>query len=684
MLSRTIRSVLAVLAFTSIGLAPCFAHGGTYRGPGDTTPRQPATGGGSSSGGGSTGGGLGAASGPSALQPGASAGGAGTFGGAGGAGLPGGLDDEGGRAAWEVWWQLQRESYLPPRRAPGVLADDLSGLERDATSRDVVLPALVEIVGATRSNAVRAAGLIAIARLGSLSRSRSELRELLEPALVASNQEVAETAAVALGLLGDPAALDLLLETFLGDTAALRKRGLETSSVSERTRAFAVYGLALLGERTSHVERSRIVSALVRWIDEEAPRAAQAEVSVACVVSLSLLPLPADRRLAGATLEELAGRPEKVDSRDAQIRRLVHALGDRALPYPARVQLPTAIARLAAGMPRGHALRALAIRECSARLHESADEGRELQAGCVLALGRLGDAGAGAESERARRTLLETIGHRPDPAIATLAWISLGLASSRPGEGAEPWAALLDERGPRRALSEALRNGRSGDRPAAALGLALLERGAGEEGGPADPRSLALLRDRFAEARTPDVQAAVAIALGLAGESAAAPSLRAELGRASDPSLAGHLSTALGMLRDGAGTKAIEDLVRRSRFQSSLVEPASRALAMLGAARAEDVLLQLLSEAGSGAARAVTLVGLSNAGAKRSVPALLAEARRDKLPEAVRAIAVAALGRIADPRERPWIQAFAESANWLGAAPTLRSPPTGDGLLDLM
>lgn len=697
MMVSPVRLAFATLAAMVAWAAPGLTHGGGgYRGPGDPppggsppppsapnpgdtvlpgTPGAPRGPGGGSSG-----------AGPQIPQPrsggGASSGG--MPGGTSGGGPPSLFEDAArGASAWEWWWRMNGEAYLPPLRSRSGLADDLVALDRERAARDVALPVFLEIVRTTKYDEVRSSAMIAAAKLGSLSKTRSELREGIEPHLADARQECSEVSAVALGLLGDRGAIDVLRETMLGDAAALRERGLAVGAVPERTRAFAAYGLGLLGERASHVERSLIVTTLVQWVDAQAARAAQAELSAACLVALSLLPLPMDARRAvhGDWPSE---RPTRVDSLDAQILWLVHRLGDRSLPFQARAQAPTAIARLAASTPERHWLRSLAIRECAARLADEADEPLEIQVGCVLALGMLGDAGLDADAQTARTALQRAIVRRRDPSLAALALISLGRASARPGPGPEPWKALFDERGPRRVLADVVGDGKSADRSAAAIGLAVLERGAAERGGPADPRSLEILRKALADSRAPERISAVAVALGIARDRGAADALRAELSRCSDPVAKGFLALSLGMIGDASSVPALEELLRRSRFQWAIVGPLSRALAMLDPAKAEEHLLKLLEEAASGSSKSVVALGLANAGGERSIPPLLAEIGRESLPQTVRSMMVAVLGRVSDPRERPWVSSVSWSANWFGAVPTLVSPMSGDGLLDLL
>jgi hypothetical protein len=685
-LSRTLRVVAACMAATSLWLPasyPC----SQIRGPGDTTPPAapppppPAAPSGESGLPGATGG-TGASGGHHGANPSGGSSGSGFVPeGSASSGLPSTFGAGGAStAAWEWWWRMHGESLLPPLRSRTGLDDGLEVLELDRAARELALPALLEAVRDAKSSEVLASGMIALATLGSLATSRSEVRELIEPRLADPHRQVAETAAVALGLLGDRAAFDVLRAAMLGDAEGLRARGIAVGNVPERMRAFAAYGLGLLGDRgVSHVERSLLVAALAACVDQDAAPEARAELATACIVALSMVPLPMDARRS----EPSVGRPERVDSLDAQILWLVHRLGDRSVPYPARAQVPTAIARLAAATPERHWLRSLAIRECAARIAERADEPYEVRVGCVLALGLLGDAGGDTDSAAARRALTQTVLGRSDPTLVGLALISLGRASSRPGAGESPWQALLEESGPRQVLSEIVRDGRSVDRPMAAIGLALLERGAAERGGPASAQSLEDLREAFEDSRSPESLSALAVALGLARNSSAAPAIRAEISRTSEPAARGYLALSLGILGDSSSIPTLEKLLRRARFHPGLVDSASRGLALLEAPNLEPLLADQLSEAGSRTSKSVIARALANVGGKGSIPALLAEIGRERLPDAARASAIAALGRICEPRERPWISDVSRSVNYIGAAATLLSPATGDGLLDL-
>src|SRR6185503_15882982 len=96
--------------------APSFAHGGQYRGPGDTVP--PGGGGGAGGGGPASAGPAGpAAPAPSAPgRPGAARPGAPTSAGAR-RGVTGSVDTGVDLTLWTFWWEFNREPYLDLRTA---------------------------------------------------------------------------------------------------------------------------------------------------------------------------------------------------------------------------------------------------------------------------------------------------------------------------------------------------------------------------------------------------------------------------------------------------------------------------------------------------------------------------------------------------------------------------------------
>ena len=199
-------------------------HGGTYRGPGDTVPP----------GGGGGGGGGGPSSGPSGpSSPGGGPSGAGprspgrpSGGPQSGPNKPsspratGGADD---LTLWQFWWEFNKEPFLNLRAAihsGGALtgSDDFflgRGEKEDAKDtyrpseeviRQQIVPALINALETERQNDIVTGAMIALAKIGDAKDEAGQeeggYAEVIKKFLNDSSQEIKETAALALGILG--------------------------------------------------------------------------------------------------------------------------------------------------------------------------------------------------------------------------------------------------------------------------------------------------------------------------------------------------------------------------------------------------------------------------------------------------------------------------------------------------
>ena len=244
---------VAVL-IVSMQLAAAWGHGGRYRPPKENRPPPPPPVyngpgdlvGGAAAAGPSAPGAPGTGGAASAGRPAASGGAAAALAGGGAAIAPrtgGTLADAFDLSSWSWWWEFNKEPYLDlrgrledARVVSGSDAFDAGPVPGDgerhgrrpsaAELREVVLPALRAALAASESNDMTTACLVALARIAEdlPGVDRGELRAVLSPYLADAQQEVAETAAAALGILGDRGAAVLLSELAL-DTEAGRPRG---------------------------------------------------------------------------------------------------------------------------------------------------------------------------------------------------------------------------------------------------------------------------------------------------------------------------------------------------------------------------------------------------------------------------------------------------------------------------
>ena len=354
----------ALVAGGTLGLQNVgFAHGGQYRGPGDTVP----PGGGGQGGGG----GAGPATGPAGptnpgpagpTVPGAPPPGA-------GAGAPAQAPRTGAAEAtgpdltvWSFWWEFNKEPYLNLKShihqgGPTTGSDDffLGGSDKSRAKdtlkpseeqiRQKVVPALRRSLEKETNNDIVTGCLIALAKIGDATTEsgKSEFEPLIAKFLADKNQEISETAAVALGILANPNSIDAP-QNLLQDTPEGRKL-VDQAEVNYRTRAFAAYGLGLIGARTGSEEhRKKIVGILRRTIETDNTKSRDLKVS--CVIALGLVPL--ETIDSGAKAEKGAVVPPE-ESRLAQLDYLLAFIANEEENYLVRAHCPSALAKLLQG-----------------------------------------------------------------------------------------------------------------------------------------------------------------------------------------------------------------------------------------------------------------------------------------------------------------------------------------------
>ncbi len=630
-------------------------HGGVYRGPGATIP-------------------------PGGAAP------------TGGAPSP---TVAGGGAAvdsWSTWWGFNREPYLDLRaavRAGGTMSREqdfyLGAGERSQTDGHLapppdllhgrVVPALLRALEVERDNDLVTALLIALAKIGAappeLEHADRDLEAVLAGFLDDANQEIAESAALALGILQGDEQVFVLAELIDDGPAGRRRVG--GRAVPHRTRAFAAFGLGLVGMRTEREDVRRfVVQRLVKHFEADAGR--KHDLRVACLLALANVPLalPAEDEPAADDT-----RPHPASSRAGQIRFAIDVLFDDDLPRTVRAHAPYALGRLARGAPP--ALRARVLTALTAPLQPFAKDPIEVEVGCVQALAATADADSDPVDAAAREALRRQI-EGGQLIVRHEALIALARVATRPGTGVESGATL---RAARSDLLRLLSRAKTLSRPWVALALGLLERDADRFGQGASTDSLQALRSLAGEAATPDVVGGACIALGLVPDPAATSILVRRLEDLSDDVARGHAAIGLGLLGARSAGDTLRDIVRDSRYRPALLRDAAIGLGLLGDKELVPELVDMLREAESLATQASISAALGTIGDVRAVDALLDLLADDEVTARARAFAAAALGTLGSKHRLPWNSRFSQDVNYLAPTETLYDPASGRGLLDI-
>ena len=215
------------------------AHGGQYRGPGDVVP----PGGGGRTGrpsgpttGGPSGPTTGGPAGPSAPRPSGPA----TGGPPGPGGNAPGGPTTGGRGTrmgldltqWSFWWEFNKDPFIRLKDAiqegrPETGSDEfyLGSTREKVTTRHIpskedkinVLATLRRAMQSTNNKDIISACMIAMAKVGDIHPD-FKLYDVFKPRLKSKNQEIRETAILAMGIAAtsEADALELLIQTALG------------------------------------------------------------------------------------------------------------------------------------------------------------------------------------------------------------------------------------------------------------------------------------------------------------------------------------------------------------------------------------------------------------------------------------------------------------------------------------
>lgn len=606
--------------------------------------------------------------------------------------MPGGGSGGFDPGSWKHWWHYRGPGYLNLRervRANVTLTkDDRTSVDGGKGSDpdglaptnqvviEMVLPFLESVLEEESRGDLLTAGLMALAKIAPRDTEGGSARAaaLFLPRLSHPNQEVAETAAVALGLLGDPDQIPILM-SLMHDDAQGRKL-VKSTEVPYRTRAFAIYALGRLAMTTGDPDVARnIGQQLVAII--EGPRFSTRDLKVAAVLSLGLLPIPDE---PGRPTEELLPLgAEHVVSRRALCGYLLELLRpDRASaprhPELVRAHAATSLAHQLRTGP--DSLRELAMVEMTERISRFSKEPEGVKASCVIALGHLMHAADDGVDKAARKALWKAV-DKGENSVQRFALIALARSAGRPGpEGLSATSVV------RKRLLRAMEHGDTSLKPWSALALAVLADELATRKVEPDTQAAEKLLAVTKKCRRPQNIGAYALACGMAQVPGTEDVLLPKLSYFSDWEAQGFVAIGLGLASSRGSLKPVMDLVEASRFRPELLWRTSVALALLGQKEVVPTLIGLLDKAHGASSQAAVATALGWIGDRHSVEPLLAMASNPKLTEGARAYGVVALGLICDERLLPWTYDLSAWVDYLGTTPTLVG--NGTGLLDML
>ncbi|MCA9320329.1 MAG: HEAT repeat domain-containing protein [Planctomycetes bacterium] len=640
---KTLLSLASGLGLMLVVVGLAWAHGGTYRGPGgigspggiagpqgtgSPGPGPGPAGTGTGSGGGDTGGGNnGGSTGGGAVGP--------VRGGSPGGGAPGGagLGSGGGStkakkvsnnsaATWDAWWFHNDDRFLNLKsrlreRAQDTDTGDLFMGNGGSDSvvrvtakkiRDRVNPALEFALDDPHYDS-RAAAVIALGKTGY----EANLGHILAT-LADDDHRVRESACLALGILGNRAAVPVLIEIMQDSALGQEKLGRGRQEIFIRTRSFAALALGLIGSRTD-ISDTPAEAALLGMLKK---RSTHRDLAVAPVIALGLM-----------------------KAKDT-VPALMQFAADEDQDAWTRAYAITTLAKL--GDPAAKDLLLESLRDKQNAVVQSA----------AMGLGLL----VSSDDHRAIRRLHSMIKSGRDLAAKNFAIISLGQIGGAAN---------------RNYLARLIDKGNSFEHTFAAMALATYF---SEPANANDPEKIEICRQinrEFKNTKNPDERGAYAIALGIMDYDDAGTDLRAALEQGGSAKLRSHLCLSLGLMRFEAAMTSIQETMKE-KSDIGLRRSAAVALGLMGD---QTAVAQLKSEiadsANSQAVHGAVVQGLGLIGDVSAVDTL-ADMVFDRVKNqgATRAYAAAALGLLGDKDEIGVLSRLSENSNYLLATDATR------------
>jgi HEAT repeat protein len=566
-----------------------------------------------------------------------------------------------------VWWEFNKDPLVEKLAVEAELpitgSDEfyLGGTRkrfvRDAQKateddrRDRIARALAEALRGTSNRDLTTAAMVALAKVG-LDPDGVRIRDLFAQRLADGDQEVRETAALALGIAGQPEAIDTLV-ALVTDSPAGRK--LAGGEVPVRTRTFAAWGLGLLARSSPTIaQKQRVHDVLLAELADRDEKSR--DLRIGLVNGLGLLTSDANgaaKMLAWRTAAELwqyydqdLGKGDQIVQ--AHVPIAVARLLGQGTGSEQRAAKQRLADELAATKPRHHAI------------HQSA----------AMALGSLCVPPERDEADAAHCAALRRYYERgTDQLTRFFCVLSLGRIG-----GESNRATLL-------ALFQS--SNRNIERPWIALALGLVARERAQQGGEVDETIGRLLLDEFVDIGSFDAKSALALAIGLCGYAPAADALVPCLDEGpSNDMLVGYAALGLALLDHHAAADRLVALLRDSKRRPFVLQQTAVALGRLGDVRVVPLLQEMLAESDSTAVLSGIATALALVGDRRGIDPLIAAMQDKERPFLAKAFAAVALGGIGDKDPLPWNTVIAAGMNYMAHVDTLTNGATG--VLDIL
>lgn len=569
-------------------------------------------------------------------------------------------------STWVFWWEFNKDRFLNLKvKVRGALpitdgAGPLAGLGNGAKiantmapSRlqihNLVVPALIELIGKERNPDIATASMIALAKIGVRP---EDCRGIFETHLDASVQEVRETAVISYGIMQDEGAIPILESLLLETKAGKELAG--STEVGRRTRAFAAFSLSLIGRQSKRNEiKEKVADLLYATLITDS--SASKDIRVACVIGLGIL-----------DIED----PTEV------VQNLSVLLDQDKMDQLVLAHIPNAMAKLLRNLPPGNTTRDAVIDQLMGYL-KNRKTNRLLQQSSVQALGMLAVTGDSRNPE-----IFDILQHiqkkgrsRQLKNFTAISMAYLGAADLAMRNQVTDF--LVTKMKKSSTLYE----------PWCGLSLGVMAFLLKEKGKSLHPLAMEATLEKFLSQKSPEAKGAYAIALGLMDYKLAKSPIRASLDEYRVSQFRGYAAISLGLLHAREHLPLLKQIVAESKRDPEMLMQASIGLGLMQDRSAvSNLLVYLVPENGRKPKLSVlsaVATALGFIGDKSSVTPLVNTMKNSRINQLGRAFAAVSLGMVADKDLMPWNSVFGSDLNYRAAVITLTDRQTGTGILDI-
>jgi len=573
---------------------------------------------------------------------------------------------------WEFWWEFNKGPFLnlKAKVQSGAVStgegDILTGLgsgaavattfaPTQAQITTTIIPELRRLVETQDDRDIAGGGMMALAKI----QLDPTVMDIYKGHLDSGDQEIAETAALAYGVLQSADAFPALT-ALAEDSTEGRKLCGKPNGVPDRTRAFAIYGMGLLGSTSSDENLQQEIAEKL-WNILTTDQSSFKDLRVASVVSMGVVPY----------------QDPKVP-----VERLLSFMEDGDRDTLVRAHCPNAIAKIlrSAGNDNpDNPLIAEAVKRIS-KMATGRNTKNELVQSTVYSLGMLVNASPEFPAEDVFKTIKQVSEKAKDKQAQKFSTISMAYLGARVAQDSPVREDAM------KFLLDGMRKGKGGYDAWSGLALGVMAFFELEEGAGMPATIERAVLDKFNKESNQQRKGAYAVSLGLMKSEIAKEDLREAVDESRDEGFQGYACLGLGMIGAREYRDDLIQIVQENVRKPDLLKQASIALGLMKDKDVSKVLIELINPEDGRKPKLAVLSAAATAigfiGDKSVVEPLVETMNNDRLTPLARAFSAIALGAVAESYMLPWNSLFSVDLNYRASVTTLTNQATG--ILDIL